>query len=69
MSAPKPLTEMIVARLRPSLSAWWPNIRAPIGRPISVAAKMAPVISDVCASESSGETKYLIAGASTITGK
>jgi hypothetical protein len=34
-----------------------------------VAAKIAPVISEVSASDSSGETKYLIAGASTITGR
>ena len=42
---------------------------APTGRPTSVAAKIAPVTSAVAPVESCGETKYLIAGVSTTTGR
>ena len=42
VTTPKPLTAMIVERFLPIASAKWPKMKAPIGRPISVAAKIEP---------------------------
>ncbi len=66
---PKPLTETSVVFLRPTRSAKWPKISAPTGRPTRVAAKIAPVTREVALADRSGETKYLIAGVSTTTGR
>ena len=63
------MTDTSVVFLRPIRSAKCPKISAPTGRPTSVAAKIAPVTSEVALSDRSGDTKYLIAGASTTTGR
>ncbi len=54
---PKPPTEMIVVRRRPIVSARCPKIKAPIGRPSSVAAKIEPLTIAVVDWLICGETK------------
>ena len=65
----KPVTEMIVVRFRPIVSAKWPKMKAPIGRPISVVAK---IIAEATAAVAGGMLfgmKYPIAGASAMIGR
>jgi hypothetical protein len=69
VATPKPLTAMIVVRLRPIVSPRCPKIKAPTGRPSSVAAKIEPFTMAVVASSICGETKKIMAGASTTMGR
>ena len=57
VATPKPATEIMAVRLRPMVSAKWPNIAAPRGRPSSVAAKIEALTIAVALALNSGETK------------
>ena len=54
---PNPLTATMVVRLLPMVSAKRPNIRAPTGRPTSVATKIEAPIIVLAVPLISGETK------------
>lgn len=57
VTAPAPVMASIVVRLRPIVSAIQPKIAAPIGRPISVAANIAPLTMATVLVPISSETK------------
>ena len=66
---PKPPTATSVVRLRPTVSAKWPKMTAPSGRPISVEANTSDASSAVVLALRFAAWKYAVAGASTTIGR
>jgi hypothetical protein len=64
-----PVTEMMVVRLRPMVSARGPKMKAPSGRPISVVAKIIAEAIPAVAGGISFGMKYPIAGARAMIGR